>query len=553
MTTKVYSPANYIKHWAQRKPDACFLRQPINNKWQETSWSEAYDKVAKLATYLKKYPKDTKIGLYANNCSDWFLVDMAILAAGMISVPIYPSASDKTISQILNHSETQLVFVGNLADYSHVATIEKNADVIAIHSKQDGYPFWLELIDELEPLRDFFQPNKKDIATIVYTSGTTGMPKGVVMSYRAISGGLECIENTIEVDGDDTFLSYLPLAHILERIAVEILSIVYGCQVSFVENLSTFSKNLVNTEPTIFIAVPRIWVKIKQGIEKKFGGAKRFKKLTNLPLIGGFIARRVIKKLGLANTKYNLTGAAAISVDTIEWYDQLGLPLMEGYGLSETLGLSNLNIPKHRRVGTVGKVMNGCELLVAENGEILLRSPCLMDGYYKESELTAAAIQDGWFRTGDLGQVDESGYLSIKGRVKEIFKTSKGKYISPVPIEQSLENIFSVEQTCVFGSQLSQPIAVIVCSDYENKKADESFVADCKEKLEQLNATLEKHEQLDALLVSSNEWTTKNEMMTPTLKIRRQQVEDHYQSLFLNNEAVLNNKPKDKYPVLFVD
>jgi len=553
MAAKIYSPANYLKHWAQKKPDACFLRQPSSRKWQHTSWREAYDKVAKLAAYLKKYPQNTKIGIYANNCRDWFLVDMAILAAGMISVPIYPSASAKTISQILEHSETQLVFVGNLTDFSHLSVIQQNAEVVAIHHKLQEYPFWLEIIEEIEPISDFFQPNEKDIATIVYTSGTTGMPKGVVMSYRAISGGLECIENTIEINGEDTFLSYLPLAHILERIAVEIMSVVYGCQVSFVENLSTFSSNLVNTNPSIFIAVPRIWVKIKQGIERKFGGAKRFQKVISLPIIGGFIARRIIKKLGLFNAKYCLTGAAAISSDTLDWYDQLGLVVCEGYGLSETLGISNLNIPEHRKVGTVGRVMNGCEMLVAENGEILLRSPCLMDGYYKEPELTAAAIQDGWFRTGDLGQVDDFGYLSIKGRVKEIFKTSKGKYISPVPIEQSLENIFSVEQTCVFGSQLSQPIAVIVCTDPKSKKADERFIDECEQKLKQLNESLEKHEQLDALLVSSTEWNTKNEMMTPTLKIRRQQIEDYYQPIFLENKEAINSNSTEKNTVIFVD
>lgn len=547
MASKIYSPANYIKHWAQKKPNACFLRQPVENAWQETSWAEAYNKIARLATYLKKYPKDTKIGIYSNNCRDWFLVDMAILAAGLISVPIYPSANDKTISQILSHSETQLVFVGSLTHYSQVSVITKSADVVAIHSPQDGMPFWLDLIDTLEPLTDFFQPNNKDIATIVYTSGTTGIPKGVVMSYRAISGGLECIKNTIDVDGDDTFLSYLPLAHIFERIAVEILSVVYGCQVSFVENLSTFSKNLSDTEPSIFIAVPRIWVKIKQGIEKKFGGAKRFNKVVNFPVIGGFIRRQIIRKLGLSKTKYCLTGAAAISAETIEWYERLGLSILEGYGLSETLGISNLNVPEHHLIGSVGKVMNGCEMLVAENGEILLRSPCLMDGYYKEAELTAATIQDGWFRTGDLGSVDESGYLSIKGRVKEIFKTSKGKYVSPVPIEQNIENIFSVEQACVFGSQLSQPIAVIIRPEHESNQSNDNYLAQCKEKLKQLNASLEKHEQLDALLVSSKEWNTKNELMTPTLKIRRQQIEDYYQPLYLND------KPKEKYSAIFVD
>lgn len=544
MTSKVFSPANYIKHWAHEKPNDCFLKQPLGHRWQRTSWAEAFDKIARLATYLKKYPKNTKIGIYSNNCQDWFMADMAILAAGLVSVPIYPSASAKTISQIITHSESSLVFIGCLSDTDNISSISEQVDVIAIHEKRDLMPFWLELIEQHEPLQDFFQPEEKDVATIVYTSGTTGMPKGVVVSYRAISGGIECVKNTLHITSDDTFFSYLPLAHIMERMAVEILSIVHGCQVSFVENIATFSKNLSATQPSIFIAVPRIWVKVKQGIESRLGGEERFKKLINLPVIGQFIARLLLRKLGLAKTKYCLTGAASISADVIYWWQDFGLVICEGYGLSETLGISNLNLPTQRSVGSVGKLVNGCEMLVAENGEILLRSPCLMDGYYKEPELSAGAVQDGWFRTGDLGHVDQAGFLSIKGRVKEIFKTSKGKYISPGPIEHKLESLFSVDQVCVFGSQLSQPIAVIVIADGAQLSDKQEFVIQCCEKLELLNESLEKHEKLDALLISLTEWTTKNEKMTPTLKIRRQQVEDFYLPQFTSC--------KTEQPVMFV-
>ncbi len=544
MTSKVFSPANYIKHWAHEKPNACFLKQPIGSRWQSTSWAEAYDKIARLANFLKKYPKNSKIGIYSNNCRDWFLADMAIFAAGLVSVPIYPSASAKTISQIISHSETCLVFIGCLSDPSNIGGIAKQADVIAIHEKRDAMPFWLDLIKQQKPLQEFFQPDDKDIATIVYTSGTTGIPKGVVVAYRTLSGGIECIKNTLKITSDDTFFSYLPLAHIMERIAVEILSIVYGCQVSFVGDRTTFSKNLADTQPSIFIAVPRIWVKLKQGIEARLGGEARFKKLINLPFVGRFIARFLLKKLGFSKIRYCLTGAAAISTDILNWWQEFGLVICEGYGLSETLGISNLNLPTQRSIGSVGKLVNGCEMLVAENGEILLRSPCLMDGYYKEPELSAVAIQDGWFRTGDLGYVDEAGFLSIKGRIKEIFKTSKGKYISPVPIELKLGSLFSVDQVCVFGSQLSQPIAVIVDIKMAEQSDNKDFIIQCMVKMEQLNASLEKHEQLDALLISSTKWTTCNDKMTPTLKIRRQQVEDFYLPLFMNN--------KSEFKVMFV-
>jgi len=534
MTAKIFSPANFIKHWAQKKPNECFMRQPINGKYQHTTWLDAFNAISKLATYLQKYPKNSKIGIYSNNCRDWFIADMAIMAAGYISVPIYPTASENTIVQILSHSETKLVFVGKLAEPVNYEMFQSDIELVSIHQKRETMPFWQDLTASLQPIEDFYHPSPKDIATIVYTSGTTGVPKGVLVSYRVISSGIECIQATIDITSEDSFFSYLPLAHILERIAVELLSIVYGCKVSFVEDLSTFSSNLSNTQPTIFLAVPRIWVKLKQGIEAKFGGSERLQKLISLPLIGKLLSRMIIKKLGLSNSRYCVTGAAAISTETIDWYDGLGLKLCEGYGLSETLGISNLNLPNARKVGTVGKAVKNCEVMIADNGEILLRSPTLMDGYYKEPELSAMAIQDGWFRTGDLGEVDQEGYLSIKGRVKEIFKTSKGKYISPVPIEQQLELIFSVEQACVFGSQLSQPVAVIVLTENILEADREAFILDCEDKLAGLNESLEKHEQLDGLLVSFNEWTTSNEMMTPTLKIRRQQIEEYYQPLFLD-------------------
>lgn len=544
MASKVYSPANFVKHWATEKPLACFLKQPKGRVWQQTSWADAYDQIARLANYLTKFPAKTRIGIYSSNCKDWFIVDMAIMAAGHISVPIYPSANETTIRQILTHSETKLVFIGIIPQPADLSVFSEQ-EILSIHQPINELQDWSDVSKNCPPLESFFQPNDKDIATIVYTSGTTGMPKGVVISYRALSGGLDCVKSSIKITSEDSFFSYLPLAHILERIAIEITSIVYGCQVSFVENLATFPKNLSETKPSVFIGVPRIWVKLMQGIETKFGGSARFIRLTNLPFIGSYLKTKIIKKMGLANTRLCITGAAAISKDTLNWYDSLGLTLCEGYGLSETMGISNLNIPEARKVGTVGQVMNGCEMMLAENGEILLRSPCLMDGYYKEDELTAVAIQDGWFRTGDLGSVDEEGFLSIKGRVKEIFKTSKGKYISPVPIEQKLEKLFNTDLACVFGSQLSQPVAVIVTASFTNSTEQQVFLQESKKKLNLINESLEKHEKLDGLLITFSEWTTSNGMMTPTLKIRRQPIEDYF-------EQLLKGLSKEQ-PVIFVD
>ncbi|MDQ7050095.1 MAG: AMP-binding protein [Enterobacterales bacterium] len=527
---EILSPASYVKHWASVKPEQCFLNQAKGEHWTATSWRDAYQQVAQLASFLQKYPAKSKIAIFSNNCSDWFLTDLAIMAAGHISVPIYPSASVKTINQILTHSETQLIFIGKLSSDFDLTQIASELDKIAIDKPIDGLCFWKESIKQCPPLQAFYQPSVKDTATIVYTSGTTGVPKGVVISYRAISSAVNSIQKTIEIDQSDRYFSYLPLAHIMERMAIELTSVVYGCQVSFVDDLPHFAINLKQTRPSMFVAVPRIWVKLKQKIEAGFGGEWLFEKLTNLPIFGSWLRRYLVKKLGFDNLRYAITGAAAISTDTIHWWERLGVIIYEAYGMSETLGISNVNRPGARKIGTVGQVFESCQTMIAANGEILLKASCHMEGYYKEAELSAMAVQDGWLRTGDLGEIDAQGYLSIKGRVKEIFKTSKGKYISPVPIEQQLENLFAVDQCCVFGSDLPQPIAVIVVDKTQlpNKKQLNEYQA----KLQQINQGLEKHEKLSALLISSEEWTTENEMMTPTLKIRRQPIEDQYLPLY---------------------
>jgi long-chain acyl-CoA synthetase len=531
MNNELLSPASFVKKWALEYPKKIFLKQPTGEHYKETNWKEAYTLVSKLANYLSRYPTNTKIAIFSGNCDDWFLIDMAIMAAGHISIPIYPTANEKTVLQILQHSEAKVVFIGNNQTEFNLEIFDYCDEKLAMQSKNSPFSFWKDLIDEQSLLDVFFKPNNKDIATIIYTSGTTGTPKGVVISYRAISAGLASVDKSVNFGKNERFLSYLPLAHIMERMAVEMSSIRSCAEVTFVENLSTFSKNLYDTQPTVFLSVPRIWVKIKQGIEAKFGGSKRFKQIMNIPIVGYFLGKRIIKKLGLAEARYAIVGAAAISKDTLNWYEKLGLPILEGYGLSETLGISNINLPELRRVGSVGKNMPDCEMKISSTGEILLRSKIAMDGYYKNPELTAEVVKDGWFHTGDLGVVDKNGFLSLKGRVKELFKTSKGKYISPIPIELRIEKYLATDQVCVFGSLLSQPVAVVVMNLQSEQDLD-TFKQKASRKLEKINQKLESHEKVECIIISQTEWTPANEKMTPTLKIKRTEIENHFQPIY---------------------
>ncbi|MCW9016872.1 MAG: AMP-binding protein, partial [Kangiellaceae bacterium] len=542
-------PISMLKHWALETPSKPFLLQPFGRDYRTYTWAEASVEVFKMAKYLERFPCGTKIAIYSNNCDRWILADLAIMAAGHVSVPIYPTAGRSTIEQILAHADVKLVFRGKLSPEQQFDELFQSFEVIEIFNERDLTESWEQSWEQIvvsqlaqENGREWnLQISPVDIATIVYTSGTTGKPKGVMTNFNAFSLAFDCIANTLSLSPNEKFFSYLPLAHVAERIAVEMGAIYFGCSVHFVENLDTFADNLRSAKPTVFFGVPRIWAKFKMTIEQKFGGPKITQKLLAAPLIGNFLKRLIVNKLGLSNAWLCLSGAAALSQETISWYESLGINICEVYGMSETLGLATASTPSYRKIGSVGKPVSGCEVSFADNGEILIKTPSAMVGYYRNEELTAAVLQDDWIRTGDLGFKDQQGFIFITGRVKDIFKTSKGKYVSPVPIESSVADSFGVEQVCVFGSELSQPVAVISMALETAQQWRTSKFKLAEELLEKLNKTLEKHEKLACIGISTTEWNTQNEFITPTLKIRRQAIEGYYKEAL----AHLVNKGKN--------
>ncbi|AOE49909.1 AMP-binding protein [Kangiella sediminilitoris] len=514
--------------WEKEKAHQPFLRQPYGNDWKEYTWHNAGEQIRKMAAYLKReLPANSKVALLSYNCSHWVMADLAIMLAGHISVPIYPSAGSDTITTILEHSESKLAFIGKYPEWDKKSdTIPEDVQLIGCHQHHTEMKDWDEIIAGEEPYEDSPVPDMDELATIIYTSGTTGMPKGVMITHKILSNGAAAASAFIDLK-DERCFSYLPLAHCAERELTEIISIHTGSTISFTESLEMFQENIRSVKPTIFFGVPRIWLKFQHGIEEQVGKAK-LKILLKIPFLNSLIRKKILKGLGLEEAKICLSGAAGLPRGTSNFFRSIGIKICEAYGLTETMAFSHASIPDKWKAGSVGVTLPTAEAKIAESGEILLRSPCIMKGYYKEPLKTAEVLDDdGFFHTGDLGRIDDDGFLFITGRLKDIFKTSKGKYVTPAPIEATLEPELGVEHLCVIGDGLPSPVAV--ASIYNKQFSDKKGYHDeAVELLKMLNNKLESHEKLAKLILVDEEWNTENGLITPTLKIRRQQIEDRY-------------------------
>jgi long-subunit acyl-CoA synthetase (AMP-forming) len=352
----------------------------------------------------------------------------------------------------------------------------------------------------------------------------------VVISYRAYHYGCKAALAVLGIGPEDRVLSYLPLSHVTERMALVGPSIYGGAKIYFVESLRTFAHDLLTAKPTGFGSVPRLWVKFQAGIHTKIPPA-RLRLLLAMPLIGRVVARRIRDGMGFEDCTRFASGSAPISPHTLRWYRKLGIDIGEGWGMTETSGLSCANIPfEARRLGTIGVPVEGTELKISDEGELLIRSPGLFTEYFRQPELTAEVFtEDGFFRTGDKAEWDEQrGGYRITGRVKDIFKSAKGKYVVPVPIETRLSANPLLEQICVLGAGLPAPVAVVVLSEAARRLPKENVEKSLEATLADTNRHLESHERLSNIVIVDDEWTTENGLLTPTLKVKRDELEARY-------------------------
>ncbi|MFD3408081.1 AMP-binding protein [Aquirufa sp. HETE-83D] len=534
-------------HWANNTPNKLYLRQPVGNQYIDYSYSAAATEVKKVAQFIQKNSKNgsKNVGILSKNSAHWMMADLAIAAAGGISVPFYATLTKDQLHQVLVHSECQILIVGKL---DHWDKIKEGipATTLLIHTPESSEKTgiqWADILANTEEIQQLPKPKPSDVATIVYTSGTTGMPKGVMITYGGIEAGINMAREIALLDLPNArFISYLPLCHIAERNFVEFAATAAGGTIHFVENLDTFAKNLASARPTHFLAVPRIWAKFQEGILQKIGSQKKLNLLLSIPVVKTFVQKKIQKGLGLDEAKLTVTGAAPISEELLTWFQKLGIFIQEAYGMTENMGLNAVMPRDQIKLGAVGRIHPDCETRIdSETQEIQMRAPYNTTGYFKEPKLTEELFtEDGWLRTGDQGKLTADRFISITGRVKDNFKTAKGHYVAPAPIENRLNTHEFIEQVCVVGVNLPQPIVLVVLTALAKSKEIAEVQEAFQALLNEVNPMLKNYEHLKKVVIVQEDWTIENECLTPTMKIKRPSIEKKYQAnfeLWYTNEA----------------
>jgi long-subunit acyl-CoA synthetase (AMP-forming) len=536
---------DYIYDHERAHPDAVYLTQPIGGgQVVDYTWAQTLDQARRMAAHLQSRGMEpgARIAILSKNSAHFIIAELAIWIAGGTTVAIFPTETADTIRYVLEHSGASLLFVGKL-DTWHQQTpgIPAGLPCIALPlSPPTTFETWDAIIARSPPVTGQPARAATDLAMLIYTSGSTGQPKGVMHNFERITaaslGIVNELKSRVGAERHNRVLSYLPLAHVFERAWVECGSLVDGnTRLYFAESLDTFLQDLNRARPTTFISVPRLWLKFQQGVFSKMP-PKKLDRLLSIPFLGRMVGRKVLKGLGLDQALLAGSGSAPIPAELISWYRRLGLNLSEGYAMTEDFAYSHNSTDAINAPGYVGIPMPGVQVRLSDEGEVLIKSPGQMVGYYKRPDLDAECFTaDGFFHTGDRGEIRADGLLKLTGRVKELFKTSKGKYVAPAPIENRLNAHPLVEQALVSGVGQSAAYALVVLAeDLRPKLGDAAVRAKVQQELGDLlrdvNQAVADYEQLRMIVVAPQAWTIENGMLTPTMKIRRSRIEAEFEA-----------------------
>jgi long-chain acyl-CoA synthetase len=531
--------------WERTAAQRIAFTQPIGGGVvKDYRWGEVVDQARRMAAHLQSMGigAGDRVAILSKNTVHWMISDYAIFMAGAVSVPLYPTLTPTTIQQILEHSGSKLLFVGKLDGWEQMrpgipAGLPCIAHPLASEDAKANHARWDDIVARTPPLPGEPVRPADEMCTIIYTSGTTGMPKGVMHTFGTLAFAVQTGLTRLPLDANSRMLSYLPLSHVVERGLVEHGQLGIGFRVYFADSLQTFSEDMQRARPTVFFSVPRLWVKLQHAVLHKMSQSK-LDLLRKVPIVSGIVKKKILTTLGLDQCVMAISGAAPIPAELLRWYASIGLKIAEGYGLTENCALSHITVPGED-IGTAGRPYDGVECRIdPASGEILVKSAATMTGYYRQPELTSQVLAaDGFLHTGDKGSIDARGNLQITGRVKDLFKTSKGKYVAPAPIEDKLVMHPAVEACCVTGANLAQPLALVMlnleamhdAAGAEGRSALEQSLA---EHLRSINATLDLHERLGCIVVTNEVWTVDNDLITPTFKVKRNRIDDRFGAFY---------------------
>ncbi|MEI6760294.1 MAG: AMP-binding protein [Betaproteobacteria bacterium] len=536
---------DYIYSHEATHPDAVYLTQPTGGgQVANYSWAQTLDQARRMAAHLQSrgFEPGARIAILSKNSAHFIMAELAIWMAGGTTVAIFPTETADTIRYVLEHSGASLLFVGKLDTWpQQTPGVPDGLPCIALPlSPPTSFETWDSIIGRTPPLSGRPARAGTDLAMLIYTSGSTGQPKGVMHSFERITaaslGIVNELKSRIGAESHNRVLSYLPLAHVFERAWVECGSLVDGnTHLYFAESLDTFLQDLNRARPTTFISVPRLWLKFQQGVFSKMP-PKKLDRLLGIPILGRIVARKVLKGLGLDQVLLAGSGSAPIPAELISWYRRLGLNLSEGYAMTEDFAYSHNSTDAINAPGYVGVPMPGVQIRLSEEGEVLIKSPGQMVGYYKRPDLDAECFTaDGFFHTGDRGEIRADGLLKLTGRVKELFKTSKGKYVAPAPIENRLNAHPMIELSLVSGVGQSAAYAMVVLAEHLRPQLGDAAVrANVQQELgallREVNGAVADYEQLRMIVVAQQPWSVENGMLTPTMKIRRSRIEAEFEA-----------------------
>lgn len=552
---------DYVYEHEAARSDRVWLTQPTGGgAVVDYTWGQVMDQARRMATHLKAlgFAPGAKVAILSKNCAHFFMAELAIWMAGYTTVAIFPTETADTVRFVLDHSEASLVFVGKLDTWDRQASAVR-ADLpciafpLAPAAACSAFTGWDAIVARTEPIAGKPARAADDIAMLMYTSGSTGQPKGVMHRFdhitRAAEGIVTNIRNAIGPTEEIRILSYLPLAHVVERAWIECAALVDGTgHFFFAETLDTFLKDLQRARPTVFVSVPRLWLKFQQSVFTKMS-PKTLDLLLRIPVVSKIIGRKVLAGLGLDSVHHAGSGSAPIPADLINWYRRLGLNLVEGYGMTEDFGYSCASSIALNAKGYVGSPLPGVQVRISDESEVLIKSPGQLAGYYKQPELDADCFtDDGFFRTGDLGEVRADGLLKLTGRKKELFKTAKGKYVAPAPIENTINANPLVELCMVSGVGQQAPYAMVVLAEavrptVSDPAVRERVTTELTTLLKSVNADLPDYERLRMMVVAREPWGIDNGFLTPTLKIKRNRIEaamaDHLAGWYAQADPVI--------------